>query len=273
MLHLIIFATLFQKQNYYRMKKISLALASLLVLGVSACKKNDDNTPKDTTKPVITLNSPSDDDEFISGKVISVQGKITDDTELSQYKIEMHNAFDGHTHKKTGATAFTWDTIVNISGKEAVLNFEITLPVDIAAGPYHFIVNALDKAGNEADFAEAELVLKNAEDLVAPTLNITTNPAPDANNIITVDANTNEITLTGTANDDKGLKSYEIKLINENDNTNYADIDGQLSGLTGNINEKITFNNQWPKGDYHLIIEAFDLKNNDVDVEFEVVWK
>jgi hypothetical protein len=253
------------------MKKLSLAFAALLLVGISSCTKNEDNNPKDTTKPSVQLNNPSDADEFTSGNEITVNATIGDDTELSQAKIEIHENFDGHSHLKNGSPEFEWDSIINLSGKTANLNFKITLPLDIAAGNYDFTMRVIDKAGNEADFIVSEIVIKNAEDLIAPTLNVNTTPAPDANNEIEL-KNSNEITIEGTAGDDKGLKSYEIKLIHEGTEKNYVDIDGNLSGTGGNFTEKIIFDPSWPKGEYELIIEAFDLKNNDADVKYHVHW-
>jgi autotransporter translocation and assembly factor TamB len=256
------------------MKKISLVLAALVALGISSCKKNDDNnsTPQDTTKPSASLASPSDKDEFTSGNKINVMATITDDVELSQAKIEIHENFDGHSHMKNGSPAFEWDSIIDLSGKSATLNFSINLPVDIAAGNYHFTMKVLDKSGNEADFVEADIKLKNADDLVAPTLNVTATPGPDGSGEIHLHGGDKEITLVGSASDDKGLKAYEIKLIHEGTEVNYLDRDGTFSGTSGGFTEKVVFESSWPKGEYELIIEAFDLKNNDADVEFHVHW-
>lgn len=256
------------------MKKISLALAALLLIGVSSCKKDDDNntTPTDATKPTAQLASPSDDDEFVSGNEITVNATINDDTELSQAKIAIHSNFDGHSHMKNGSPEFDWDSIVNLSGKTATLNFKIKLPLDIAAGNYHFTMRVLDKQGNEADFIEADIKLKNADDLVDPTLNVTSTPSPDGSGEIHLHGGDKEITLVGSVMDDKGLKSYEIVLIHEGTEVNYLDRDGELSGASGGFTEKIVFDPSWPKGEYELIIEAFDLRNNHAEEEFHVHW-
>lgn len=253
------------------MKKVFLITTALFVaLGISSCKKDENSTPKDTTKPSVSLTSPNDKDEFISGNEISISATITDDTELSQAKIEIHEAFDGHTHLKTGATAFEWDSIIDLTGKQTTLNIKVAIPIDVAAGTYHFTIKVLDKAGNEADFVEADIVLKNADDLVAPTLNVVPTPSVGTDNEIHLHGNDKELTLVATVTDDKGLKAYEIKLINKGTKVNYIDIDGELNGTSDGFTEKITFDDAWPKGDYLLVIEAFDLKNNDVDVEFDV---
>lgn len=256
------------------MKKISLVLAAILALGISSCTSDEDDksTPTDKTKPTAQLTSPADDDEFVSGNEITVNATISDDTELSQAKIEIHENFDGHSHMKNGAPEFEWDSIINLSGKTATLNFKVKLPIDIAAGNYHFTMKVLDKQGNEADFIEADIKLKNADDLVDPTLTVTSTPKPDANNEIHLHGGDKEITIIGAASDDKGLKSYEIVLIHEDTEVNYMDKDGTFSGTSGNFTEKVVFDPSWPKGEYELIIKAFDLKNNHADREFHVHW-
>lgn len=254
------------------MKKLSLVIAALLILGITSCKKDDNSTPKDTTKPTVNLMSPSEDDEFTSGNAITVNATITDDTELSQAKIEIHENFDGHTHMKTGAPAFSWDSIIDLSGKTTTLNFKIDLPIDIATGNYDFTMRVIDQQGNEADVVLAEIKLKNVKDSIAPTLQITATPAPGTDGKIKLQGTNNEITLAATIDDDQELKSYEIKLIHKTSNKNYKDIDGTFTGKSGTINEKIVFDAALPKGEYLLLIEAFDLKNNDADAEFDVVW-
>lgn len=252
------------------MKKFIITTLALSVLALNACKKDDnDSKPKDTAKPAITLTTPTTGAEIVSGNAIVVAGKITDDTELSQYKIEIHDDFDGHTHLKTGSPTFKFDTIVNISGKEALLNLTINTPVDVAAGPYHFIINALDKAGNEAPFAEADITIKNAMDSVAPTLSVVTTPSPSGGEIH-LHGTATTITLVCTAGDNQSLKSYEIKLINKDTKVNYLDKDGNISGTSVSFNETVTFNTAWPDGEYVLVVEVFDLKNNATEVEFDV---
>lgn len=249
------------------MKRLTILVLAFGLVLLNACSKSDDE--KDTTKPVITLTTPKSGDVFVSGEKINVSVMFTDNKELSQYKIEIHDDFDGHSHLKTGSPAFSYSKIVALSGNGSH-HFAIDIPADVAAGPYHFIVNALDKAGNEADFAEAEFNIKSSLDSIAPTLNITPSPSPSGG-VIHLHGATNTITLAGTAGDNESVKNYEVKLIHKATKVNYADIDGNISGTTASINETITFNNAWPDGDYLLVIEVFDLKNNHAEVEFDVM--
>lgn len=265
MLHLIIFATMFHKTKI--MKRLTILVMAIGLVLLNACSKGDED--KDTTKPVITLSTPKSGDEFISGEKINVSVSFQDNKELSQYKIEIHDDFDGHTHLKTGSPAFSYTKIVALTSNGSH-HFAIDIPADVAAGPYHFIVNALDKAGNEADFAEAEFTIKSSLDSIAPTLNIIPSPSPTAG-VIHLHGAAKTITLNGTAGDNESVKSYEVKLIHKTSKVNYLDRDGNISGTTANINETVTFDDAWPDGDYLLVIEVYDLKNNHTEVEFDVM--
>ncbi|KAB2918743.1 MAG: DUF4625 domain-containing protein [Bacteroidetes bacterium] len=265
MLHLIIFATMFHKTKI--MKRLPILVMALGLVLLNACSKGDDD--KDTTKPVIKLSEPTSGDVFVSGEKMNVSVAFEDNKELSQYKIEIHDDFDRHAHLKTGSPAFTFTKIVAISSNGSY-HFTIDIPADVAAGPYHFIVNALDKAGNEADFAEAEFTIKNSLDSIAPTLNITASPSP-AGGVINLQGAAKTITLNGTAGDNESVKSYEVKLIHKASKVNYIDKDGTISGTSANISETITFDDAWPDGDYLLVVEVYDLKNNRTEVEFDVM--
>ncbi|NBV13052.1 MAG: DUF4625 domain-containing protein [Sphingobacteriia bacterium] len=159
------------------MKTTSFVFALILLTGILACNKECAECPKpvtaqssDTTKPVITVNSPTDLSTFIGGESILVNATFSDDRALSQYRIEVHNAFDGHTHGKINGAALplAFDTIVSISGTVDSQQFNIYIPQDVAAGEYHFIVTALDAAGNEAIFVERDLTFINPNDTVPP---------------------------------------------------------------------------------------------------------
>ncbi|MDL5049054.1 DUF4625 domain-containing protein [Oscillatoria amoena NRMC-F 0135] len=250
------------------MKRITLLVLAAGLVFLNACNKGDDEE-KDTTKPVISLSTPKSGDEFVSGGKINISATFSDNKELSQYKIEIHDDFDGHTHLKTGSPAFAYSKIVGISGASNTLNLAIDIPQDVAAGAYHLIINALDKAGNEAEFAEADITIKSSLDSIAPTLTVASTPSPSGGEIH-LHGNSKNITLVCTAGDNESLKSYEVKLINKTTKVNYVDKDGSISGTSVSFNETVTFDESWPDGDYLLVVEVFDLKNNRHEVEFDV---
>lgn len=251
------------------MKRITLLVLAAGLVFLNACNKGD-GEEKDTTKPVITLSTPKSGDEFVSGGKINISATFSDNKELSQYKIEIHDDFDGHTHLKTGSPAFAYSKIVGISGTSNTLNLAIDIPQDVATGAYHLIINALDKAGNEAEFAEADITIKSSLDSIAPTLTIIPTPGPSGG-VIHLHGAAKTITLSGTAGDNESVKNYEVKLIHKTSKVNYLDRDGNISGTTANINETVTFDDAWPDGDYLLVVEVYDLKNNRTEVEFDVM--
>lgn len=248
--------------------KIQLLLFSLMTtLIVSSCKKDKDEP--DVQRPQIQLTSPAKDARLNSGTSFNVVAVITDDVELSQYKIEIHDNFDVHSHKKKSAP-FYFSEIKDISGKEYNVNTKIEIPEDVAAGEYHLTIKAVDKAGNEAEMAELDIYIVNVLDEEPPVLDIIITPTPDAQGQIQVLYNqTIGIIMSGT--DNQGLYEYKI-LIEREDNGSLAyEKEVEVSGTSGRWTENILIPESWPKGEYHLHIKLFDLKNNYAEVDYDVM--
>lgn len=84
----------------------------LVVLLFAACSKGgtttEDNggggphvdTPNDVTPPVIVINTPVDDQVFVSGSSISITGKLTDDYGLYRGSIRIVNNATGAVLKE-----------------------------------------------------------------------------------------------------------------------------------------------------------------------------
>lgn len=134
-------------------KKIG--ILSLALLGFTACEKDDDS---DSSKPVITLETPTNEQEFEPGDNISVKGSITDNEALASYKLDIHYGGD-HDHGKV-ASEWTYVQTWEASGK--LVNFEhsVSIPADTEHGEYHVIVYATDEAGNEAELVEADVIIE-----------------------------------------------------------------------------------------------------------------
>ncbi len=119
------------------------------IIAFSGCKKDD----QDNEKPTITLNSPVEGEVILAGtdtSIICLNAVFSDDVQLKEYKINIHNAA-GHGHKSTLAT---WDTTIihSLDGKSRIVDFDIDLShfnrADTAR--YHYMVYCLDQAGNES---------------------------------------------------------------------------------------------------------------------------
>ena len=123
----------------------SVLFLGLLAITFTACKKED----PDMVKPVITVNQPASDQMDVRlGENFSIQATITDDVELSQWKINIHSA-DGHTHRIMAGEWELTETGV-ASGKSYSFSKTVTVPNDAELGEYHYTVEATDKAGNAA---------------------------------------------------------------------------------------------------------------------------
>lgn len=128
----------------------------LLVVLVSACKKDDDDdTPADRAKPVIAVATPANGSTVAAGENLRLSLVVTDDRELGELKIEIHDVFDGHGHGKNSAV-FSYTKTIALSGQNQTVTENILVPADALAGPYHLIINATDRAGSLADFVEID---------------------------------------------------------------------------------------------------------------------
>ncbi len=143
------------------MKKVIFTLSLLCAL--CACSSSDDdnrdqNPPKISSEGIVAV--PSDCQVFQRGSEIPFRYIFTDDTELGNYNIEIHNNFDHHTHgttsvdcemedKKSPVNPWVFNQSYTIpSGLtkyDASVN--ITIPADIDPGDYHFMVRVTDKTG------------------------------------------------------------------------------------------------------------------------------
>lgn len=147
------------------MKKISLLLVSGLLI-FSACKKDkkEETAVKDTQKPVITLEKPKDKDHFHPGDKIHAEGTITDNENLSQFKIDIHYAGDGHGHGKRGEEVeWEYEKVYTISGKSHTFHEDIIIPENAKHGEYHFIVSALDATGNAAEPIDIDIEIEDED--------------------------------------------------------------------------------------------------------------
>jgi uncharacterized membrane protein len=141
------------------MKKHIIAFACIVLSAsfiLGSCKKED------TEKPTVKISSPTNNKEYHPGETITVIADISDNEELSQYKLEIHFD-DGHGHKSTmhGDEGWEFEEIVKISGKAYSLNRSVKIPNDVKEGKYHVVVECTDKAGNEAAPASVDIKIED----------------------------------------------------------------------------------------------------------------
>jgi len=145
---------------------LKLSLILPILLSFAACEDSEN----DVVRPEITLAEPGSGESFTAGSAIPFKATFTDDVAIASYNIEIHDNFDGHEHKSTMALQrWSWEKSFDAGGASATIDLpsEINIPDDVAAGPYHFIVNAIDAAGNATTFqdgsaVEAEIYITNS---------------------------------------------------------------------------------------------------------------
>lgn len=138
------------------------------IIGFTACE----NKGKDTTLPVIDEATflPADCDIYYLGDTLFVHFICSDDNELGNYNIEIHNNFDHHTHGTSavdcdedehhheeghgheheqveGAWVYNQDFAIIPGLTTVTVDLAIPIPADVLEGDYHFMLRLTDRAG------------------------------------------------------------------------------------------------------------------------------
>ncbi len=169
------------------MRTLSYFLVTLatLALGLASCSKDED-----TDKPVIA--AVTLEDEFVAaGSEIGIILNFTDNEGLKEYKIDIHDDFDGHNHGKTASTVKFETVVINaISGVSLNDTVQVAVPANTTAGPYHIGVYVLDAEGNQSDTKTLTVFISNTE---MAAINISNLSSLSENSI----ANFDSLTLQG----------------------------------------------------------------------------
>ena len=243
---------------------ISLLAISLFFL---SCEK--DGAPQDTVAPVIQqmlVNGSTVESEATAGGELVVNATLTDNEALGEFKIDIHDVFDGHGHGKVLAS-WTYVAIHPLSGTQMAMIDSIAIPAEAAAGPYHVIGRLIDASGNEAAYVENELVLTNGSE---PSI-MMSNPDPSIENdwepgmsyalegMITDDEGIDEVLITlEKAGDHQHGKLAEAPLFSGD-----YDLGGIKSwNLMQDGNVVVAIPADAEHADYKLIIKAKDIAGN-----------
>jgi len=167
-----------------KIQNLLLAISFVALLGVVSCDENSD--PIDTTAPSIEMGDPLSGESFEAGNSVHFEASFSDDIELGAYKIDIHNNFDGHSHGRVAGTnedpdllkwslSESFDFDPGLRNSDVHLHDELEIPQNTMAGPYHFIVSAVDRSGNSTSYQdnstkEVEIYITNDSQ---PVVNIT----------------------------------------------------------------------------------------------------
>jgi len=225
--------------------KYVFVLLCLISMSV-ACVKEKDKTP-----PLISeVSAPVMNDTLIAGQALLIKAKVTDNEALSQLKIEIHGASDGHSHGKSDPYAY-WQSmrIVNLSGTSIDIHESFEIPQDAAAGIYHVILTGVDKAGNQSAFVEREVYVKNNDDLSQPEITLSS-PAEGS-----VWTSGTDILVSGNLSDNIALSKAEIQFFHSG--VLVADRDIDLALPTHALQETFSTTG-WVSGAYTLVVKVYD---------------
>lgn len=136
----------------------------MLLCALCACSSSDDDETKDMTYPEIVTAGivavPTECQVYKRGDVIPFNYLFTDDIELGAYNIEVHSNFDHHTHSTSSVDCpmdaekqpvkpwvYNQDFSIPSGQRSFTARHDISIPSDVDAGDYHFMIRLTDRAG------------------------------------------------------------------------------------------------------------------------------
>jgi hypothetical protein len=192
-----------------------LLAGSIVAATLSGCSEADIESPviSDlviTPQPAFGIICGQEENNVVhvfTGESITISFTATDNEELSQYKLDVHQNFDCHGHAKLEQTV-VWEVIDigNISGKEAQVTKVLNVPDSATAGKYHFSIMVADFFGNAAKTEIFHVIVKNLDDTIPPALTVT-EPSVSSITINRSDSIPNDsIRFAGTVTDNRDLE-------------------------------------------------------------------
>ncbi len=138
----------------------------MMVLTIFSCNPEE---VQDVEHPVINsvmVNSVQQEThELTAGNSFVVQVGLTDNEDLSQLKISVHSADDGHGHVDLpgyegleNVGLWSYSRVFDLSGTASSPTSTIAIP-DTITGVWHLEIMAIDQSGNESDEKVYNLVV------------------------------------------------------------------------------------------------------------------
>ncbi len=253
------------QQNYKNMRVLIKIVFLAVVVGFMACSKSDDNKPVDKTKPTATMVSMTEVvDQNTSAPTLNFVIDFADDQGLKEYKVDIHDAFDGHSHGRRDATkAFIFTKVYSMSGKTHKATVSVPIPKDAPTGPYHLVIKYFDAAGNEGQ--ELDLDFEIANEATQPTINILTelNPVKGRSMMVNI----------AVSDPDGEVEDVVVMVVHEKTGTEIFEGDKHVHAKNAEVTFTIPIPANAPAGTYGFIVAAVDDDGNYTVIEEEFELK
>jgi len=129
-----------------------------MAVGMMSCDGGDDNKV-DTTKPAISLNSPTSTVMITPGGVLNVNAVLSDNVELGEYIVKItyrgsksvKNVEEFYFNSRSELDAYGNELPVLNGEKSFDLNFDIAVDAYARVGNYNFSISVEDQSGNSVE--------------------------------------------------------------------------------------------------------------------------
>jgi hypothetical protein len=180
-------------------KHIHFFIACFLSVSLFSCSETE------TTKPILTVNSPVAGAYYLTGDSINFEALFSDNDVLNQYRVEIKNNFGG---QETALAPWQPIFVYNLEGSEEAVQNYFYIPDTIPSGWYLVIAKTVDAEGNEAVPDTTPVFIQNAIDAVVPVIDISS-PADSA--IIIADS----LIISALISDNLELFKFYVNVSNE----------------------------------------------------------
>lgn len=167
----------------------------IIILTIASCNRDEVDTSPPTIEVLEYKPEPREDEicgsiepvvfELVGGEEIHFNLMFTDDNNLSEYKVDIHNNFDCHGHRggvapkiavpNVESQTVDWSvlSIEQLSGTSATIDETLKVPQNVTAGNYHFHIQVIDDAGNDSPFSSFySIKVSNSLDDIPPKIHV-----------------------------------------------------------------------------------------------------
>lgn len=257
-------------------------LAFILLLLISC--EGGSSDPDLLSRPEVTLIEVSPDIETLeicgeddpyaiglnSGDSLILKFNLEAVNGLSAYKIDIHGNFDCHSHGRV-AESVPWKVLItkDVEGTDVTITEKLPVPLDVQAGDYHFMFQALDLLGNVAEWIPYSLKVQNDGDTDGPEVQLIN---PQSGSLIIAKEEPVEIELK--ISDNEALSGGRVDVTYTNSSGTeftaeqyfFSDTDGSESIYDFAFN----FPASASSGDYQFLFTVYDAVGNTTEAIVEV---